>query len=128
MREQHGRQFISNLPHDGREARSTHAGREEDLGAHAVGAVVLEEVGPLLPGRVAGVRVVVVEADEGDGLVGKGRGVVGPPVGVAGEHPEALREGVYLLVLVARPLEIAARTIAKEGSVMQLDDLCSSRR
>jgi hypothetical protein len=88
---------------------ATHAGWEEDLGTHAVRAVVLEEVVALLPGLVARVVIIVVEADERDGLVLEAARIEGSSAGLSGDHLQALWEGLDLLILGAGPLEIAGK-------------------
>jgi hypothetical protein len=107
---------------------ATHAGWEEDLGTHAVRAVVLEEVVALLPGLVARVVIIVVEADERDGLVLKVGGIVRAAVGAAGNHLEACRRGDDLLVLGARPLKVAARGSQRRGRQCVLPCKCDGRK
>lgn len=99
------------------EVDSIPAGREKHLGAHAVGAVLGEEIVALLPVRVARVRLVVVQADERDGLVGKRGAVERPSVRVTGDHAKTLGEGHDLLVLVARPLEVVRSSVVGDGLV-----------
>jgi hypothetical protein len=70
---------------------------------------VLEEVVALLPGLVARVVIIVVEADERDGLVLEAARIEGSSAGLSGDHLQALWEGLNLLVLGAGPLKIAGK-------------------
>lgn len=106
------------------ETRETHAGREEDLSSKAVRAVLLEESGGgLLPSRVSGVRVVVVEADEGNRLVRKERRVVGTTHGASSDHSKSRREGHDGFVLGSGSLEVIGVGVGGDSLKRALDRL-----
>lgn len=92
---------------------------EEELSPQPVGAVLLEEPSRrLLPCRISTVRVVVIQAHEGDGLLGEVGRVVDPSVRVPGEHSEPIGERVDLLVLASWALEVAEKgRVARSRSV-----------